>query len=64
MGLSSPPSFDALERLSRTRDADLIVVVDEGRIVERGTDPELRRVGGIYAGLVAGQEAGDRPRPP
>ena len=24
MALTSPPSFDALERLSRTRDADLI----------------------------------------
>src|SRR5215210_2949588 len=39
MALSSPPSFDALERLSRTRDADLIRSkqwVDPDRVKGRG----------------------------
>ena len=40
-------------RLSTVRDADQIVVLDDGRIVERGTHPELLERGGVYAGLVA-----------
>jgi ATP-binding cassette subfamily B protein len=39
-------------RLSTVRDADLILVVDRGRIVERGTHDELVSYGGRYAALV------------
>ncbi len=40
-------------RLSTVRDADQIVVIDKGRIVERGTHDELMERRGAYAALVA-----------
>jgi ATP-binding cassette subfamily B protein len=38
-------------RLSTVRNADLIVVVDQGRIVQRGRHDELLAEGGLYAEL-------------
>ena len=38
-------------RVSTVRDADVIFVLDQGRIVERGTHGELIRRGGLYAEL-------------
>lgn len=38
-------------RVSSVRDADLVIVLDEGRIVEKGTSDELLRANGYYADL-------------
>jgi ATP-binding cassette subfamily B protein len=42
-------------RISTVRDADQIVVMDAGRIVERGTHGELLAAGGLYARLASQQ---------
>ncbi len=40
-------------RLATVQKADLIVVLDHGRLVEQGTHSELVARGGVYAGLAA-----------
>jgi ATP-binding cassette subfamily C protein CydCD len=47
-------------RLSTVRDADLIAVLDAGRVVETGTHATLLARGGLYAHLIGSQIA--RPR--
>ena len=49
--LEGRTSIVIAHRLSTVRQADLIVVVDDGRIVERGRHDELLAAGGLYAEL-------------
>ena len=46
-------------RLSTVRSADVIFVVNGGSIVERGTHPELIKLGGVYSRLYAEQNRTD-----
>ncbi len=46
-------------RLSTIREAEQIVVLDQGRVAERGTHDELLERGGLYAALVARDVSGE-----
>lgn len=48
-------SFVIAHRLSTIRDADLILVMNNGRIIEKGTHQELLAGGGFYADLYNSQ---------
>lgn len=53
-------SFVIAHRLSTIRDADLVLVMNEGRIVEQGTHEQLLAKGGFYADLYYSQFVGAR----
>jgi ATP-binding cassette subfamily B protein len=55
---SNRTSFVIAHRLSTIRDADLILMMEGGRIVERGTHDDLVARGGAYADLYNSQFSG------
>jgi ATP-binding cassette, subfamily B, bacterial len=55
--LSGRTSLVIAHRLSTIRDADQILVIDDGRIRQRGTHEELLAAGGLYAELYRTQFA-------
>ena len=48
-------SFVIAHRLSTIRDADLILVMKDGDIIEQGNHEELMKKGGFYADLYNSQ---------
>ncbi|RRN67284.1 ABC transporter ATP-binding protein [Peribacillus simplex] len=48
-------SFVIAHRLSTIKDADLILVMDQGKVIEQGTHSELLEVNGFYADLYNSQ---------
>ena len=54
--LAGRTSITISHRLAAVRDADLILVLEGGRIAERGTHAELRQAGGRYWELLRRQE--------
>ena len=62
--LANRTSLVIAHRLSTIRDADQILVIEAGRVTERGTHEELLAAGGLYSELYPTQFAGqERPAP-
>ena len=62
--LSGRTSLVIAHRLSTVREADQILVVEAGRVVQRGTHLELLAEGGLYADLYRTQFIGDEAGEP
>ncbi|MBP8881891.1 MAG: ATP-binding cassette domain-containing protein, partial [Dermatophilaceae bacterium] len=58
--LQGRTAFVIAHRLSTVRGADLILVVEDGQIVERGRHTELLEAGGLYADLYRTQYFDER----
>jgi ATP-binding cassette, subfamily B, bacterial len=59
--LAGRTSLVIAHRLSTIREADQILVIDNGRVLERGKHEELLAGGGLYAELYRTQFAGQEP---
>src|SRR5437867_3503570 len=55
--LAGRTTFVIAHRLSTVRRADLILLMEEGRVLERGTHAELMEAGGMYRDMVLRQMA-------
>jgi len=53
--LAGRTTFVIAHRLSTIRRADLILLMEDGRVIERGTHDELMRTRGVYHGMVVRQ---------
>lgn len=62
--LSGRTAFVIAHRLSTVREADVILVIDQGRIVQRGNHEELLSAGGLYKDLYRIQFEGQETTPP
>ena len=56
--IPEPTKIIIAQRVASVEDADLILVMDNGRIAERGTHEELMRAGGIYREIYQQQTKG------
>jgi ATP-binding cassette subfamily B protein len=63
IALAGRTSLVIAHRLSTIREADQILVIDEGRVRERGRHDELLAAGGLYAELYRTQFASQEPLP-
>ncbi|MDQ3532478.1 MAG: ABC transporter ATP-binding protein/permease [Actinomycetota bacterium] len=64
IALEGRTSIVIAHRLSTIRAADQILVLDHGRVAQRGTHEELLREGGVYASLYKTQFATQAPQGP